>query len=87
MKKDWNLNPRRAVKQIVIKSRARVLNLYSLIYLWANFKSKIYPPRFFIFSPLQMPIVIDKSVNLLLTKFTRNLGQIYPPVKNPWSTV
>ena len=34
-----------------------------------------------------MPIVIDKSVNLLLTKFTRNLGQIYPPVKNPWSTV
>ena len=44
---------------------------------------------FYIFSLLQMPIVIGKSVNFLLTKFTPKTGQIYPqgvnlpPVKNP----
>ena len=38
-----------------------------------------------------MPIVMNKSVNLLLTKFTPKAGQIYPqgvnlpPVKNPWT--
>ena len=70
-------------------ARAEVLNVYSLIYLLANFKSKIYPPNFFMFSPLQIPIVIGKSVNFLLTKFTPKAGQICPqgvsltPVENP----
>ena len=32
-----------------------------------------------------MPIVVDKSVSceLLLTKFTPKVGQVYPPVENP----
>ena len=70
-------------------SKPGVANLYSLIYHLANFKSKIYPPNFFIFSLLQMPIVIGKSVNFLLTKFTPKAGQIYlqreiqPRLKTP----
>ena len=30
-----------------------------------------------------MPIVIDKSVNFLLTKFTPKAGQIYPRLRTP----
>ena len=58
--------------------KAGVVNLYSLIYPLANFKSKIYPKIIFIFSLLQMPIVICKSVSFLLTKFTLKAVQIYP---------
>ena len=53
---------------------AGVLNLYSLIYPLANFKSKIYPQIFFIFSLLQIPIVIGKNLNFLPTKFTSKAG-------------
>ena len=42
---------------------AGVLNLYSLIFFLANFKSEIYPQIFYILSLLQMPIVVGKSVN------------------------
>ena len=38
---------------------------------------------FYIFSLLQMPIVIGKSVNVLLTKFTPKTGQIYPRLRTP----
>ena len=51
--------------------RAGVFNLYSLIYPSANFKSKIYPSQpFYIFSLLQMLMVVGKSVNFSLKKFT-----------------
>ena len=52
-----------------LRCRAGVLDFYSLIHPLVNFKSKIYPPNFFLSSLLQMPIVISKSVNILLTKF------------------
>ena len=57
--------------------------------LWLISKVKVAAQIFFIFSFLQMPIVIGKSVKFLLTKFTHKTGQIYfqevnlPPVKNP----
>ena len=66
-----------------LPSRAGALNLYSLIYPLANFKSKIYSTDFVIFSLLQIPIVIGKSVNFLLTKFTPKAGQIYPWLRTP----
>ena len=43
--------------------RAGVLNLYFLVYLLVKFKSEITPQIFFIFSLLQMPIVVGESAN------------------------
>ena len=62
-----------------------ILNLCFLIYPLENFKSKSYPQIFFIFSLLEMPIVVDKSVSceLLLTKFTPKVGQVYPRLRTP----
>ena len=57
---------------------AGVLNLYSLIYPLANFKSKIFLPNFFMSSLLQMPFVVHKSVNFCLQNFTPKAGQLYP---------
>ena len=65
-----------------ISNRPGVLNLYSLIYPLKNFKSKIYPQIFFILLLLQMPIVVDKSVSFLLTKFIPKAGQIDPQAVN-----
>ena len=50
------------------RSRAGVLNPYSLIYPLTNFKSKVYSPNFFLFSLPQILTAIGKSVNFLLTK-------------------
>ena len=67
-------------------SKTVVLNLYSLIYPLANFKSKIYPQ---IFSLLQIPIVVSKNLNFC----SQNLpprqvqGANLPPVKNPCSRI
>ena len=57
--------------------KTEALNLYSFIYLLTNFKGKIYPQFFFVFSLLQMPNVIGKKANFLLTKFTPNAGKNY----------
>ena len=56
---------------VKVRLKAEVFKLYSLINNpSANFKSKTYSPIFFIFTHFQMPIVVGKSVNFLLTKFT-----------------
>ena len=34
---------------LFVRPKAEVLDLYSLVYPLANFKSKIYPPNFFYF--------------------------------------
>ena len=60
-----------------------VLNLYSLIYPLATFKSKIFCLSFFIFAILQMSMVVGKRVNFFLTKFSPKAGQIYPRLKTP----
>ena len=45
-------------------------------------KVKFTPKIFFMFSLLQMPNVIGKSVNFSLTKFTPKAGQIHPQKVN-----
>ena len=60
---------------VVEISRSRVHNHCFLIYYLENFKVKFTFQNFFMFSLLQMPIVVEKSVNLLLTKFTPKASQ------------
>ena len=54
---------------------------------WQISKVTFTPQIFFIFSLLQMPIVVGKSVNFLLIKFTPKAGQIYPRLRIPCSKV
>ena len=60
---------------VVEISRSRVHYHYFLIYSLEIFNVKFTFQNIFIFSLLQMPIVVEKSVNLLLTKFTPKASQ------------
>ena len=50
---------------------------------WQISKVKFTPKYFFILSLLQIPIVIGKNLNFLLTKFTPKAGQFYPRLRTP----
>ena len=50
---------------------------------WQISKAKFTPQMFFYIFTSTNPIVIGKSVNFLLTKFTPKAGQIYPRLRTP----